>query len=462
MNLNTAKNIIAALLIFTVIVVIHELGHFLLAKKNGIGVIEFSVGMGPRLVTLVKTEKGIQIRFLVSGEVFDKTPEWKNRTKYSWKLLPLGGSCIMVGEDELVEREDAFGKKGVWARISVIFAGPFFNFILAFIISLVVVGAKGIDTPKVIFVQEDRPGEEAGIQEGDEIVSIGGKSIIIGRDVDAYQQFDLMDKEVEVVLNRDGEEKKLTLNPVYETYLFGFSYEKKESEAVLTAVTQDMPFAQAGMKAGDVITGVNGETISSGSELNEYMQREKLDGREFTFTYERDGEEDTLSIAPVEYTGRTLGFYAGKYEKTNVLGGIRYSFTEVRYWITTTVRSVAQLVTGKISTKELAGPVGIVDMVGEVIEESEEIEKNQKEGISPVVLNILYMMMLLSANLGVMNLLPIPALDGGRLVFLLIEAVRGKPIDPEKEGIVHLVGFALLMILMVYVMYNDIVRIFTR
>lgn len=462
MNLDTAKNIIAALLIFTVIVVIHELGHFLLAKKNGVGVIEFSVGMGPRLVTLVKTEKGMQVRFLVSGEVFDKTPEWKNRTKYSWKLLPLGGSCIMVGEDELVDREDAFGKKGVWARISVIFAGPFFNFILAFIISLVVVGEKGVDTPEVFFVQEDRPGEEAGIQVGDEIVSIGGKSIDIGRDVDAYQQFDLMDEEVEVVLLRDGKERKLTLNPVYETYLFGFSYEKKTSEAVLTAVTQDMPFAQAGMKAGDVITGVNGETISSGSELNEYMQREKLDGREFTFTYEREGKEDTISIAPVQYTGRTLGFYAGNYEKTNALGVVRYSFKEVRYWITTTIRSVVQLVTGKISTKELAGPVGIVDMVGEVIEESEALEKDKKEGIPPVVLNILYMMVLLSANLGVMNLLPIPALDGGRLVFLLIEAVRGKPIDPEKEGIVHLVGFALLMILMVYVMYNDIVRIFTR
>ncbi len=456
MNLDTAKNIIAALLIFTVIVVIHELGHFLLAKKNGIGVIEFSVGMGPRLITLVKTEKGVQVRFLVSGEVFEKTPEWKDRTKYSWKLLPLGGSCIMVGEDELVEREDAFGKQGVWARISVIFAGPFFNFILAFIISLVIVGAKGVDTPEVIYVQEDRPGQEAGIEVGDEIVSIGGKSIGIGRDVDAYQQFDLLDKEVEVVLNRDGEEMTLTLNPVYETYLFGFSYEKKESEAVLTAVTQEMPFAQAGMKAGDVILEVNGESISSGVELNEYMQRERLDGREFTFRYRRDGKENTVTVEPVEYTGRTLGFIAGSYEKTNALGVVRYSFTEVRYWITTTIRSVIQLVTGKISTKELAGPVGIVDMVGEVIEESE------KDGISQVVLNMLYMMVLLSANLGVMNLLPIPALDGGRLVFLLIEAVRGKPIDPEKEGIVHLVGFALLMLLMVYVMYNDIVRIFTR
>ena len=132
---------------------------------------------------------------------------------------------------------------------------------------------------------------------------------------------------------------------------------------------------------------------------------------------------------------------------------MKYSLVEVKYWIETTVASLGQLITGKISTKELSGPVGIVDTVGTVLDQSTSY------GMRVVVLNMLIMSVLLSANLGVMNLLPLPALDGGRLVFILIEAVRGKPVSRDKEGYVHFAGFILLMLLMVFVMYNDIVRI---
>ena len=131
-------NILVALLIFTVIVVIHELGHFLLAKKNGVGVPEFSVGMGPRIITVAKGKKGFIFKFLCSQKFFDDNPDWQNCTKYSWKLLPIGGSCAMVGEDEINEAENSFNMKGKWARFSIVFAGPFFNFILAFVFSIII------------------------------------------------------------------------------------------------------------------------------------------------------------------------------------------------------------------------------------------------------------------------------------------------------------------------------------
>ena len=132
---------------------------------------------------------------------------------------------------------------------------------------------------------------------------------------------------------------------------------------------------------------------------------------------------------------------------------MQYSLIEVKYWIETTVASLGQLVTGNMSMMEVSGPVGIVDTVGTMINETSKI------GLKEMWLSILYMAVLLSANLGVMNLLPLPALDGGRLVFILIEAVRGKPVDREKEGYIHFAGFVLLMLFMVFVLYNDVIKI---
>lgn len=168
-------NIIAALLIFTVIVVIHELGHFLLAKKHGVGVPEFSVGMGPRIITFAKTKKGPVCRFFCSQKKFDAYEDWQDVTKYSWKLLPIGGSCAMVGEDEDNDAEDSFNTKGVWARFSIVFAGPFFNFILAFVFSVIILANNGIDIPRVLAAYDNQPASEAGIKKGDVIRRINGK-----------------------------------------------------------------------------------------------------------------------------------------------------------------------------------------------------------------------------------------------------------------------------------------------
>ncbi len=454
-------NIIAALLIFTVIVVVHEFGHFLLAKKNGIEVTEFSVGMGPRLITAVKTAEKFEVKFLCSQKAFDEREEWKHITKYSWKLLPLGGSCAMVGEDMDDDSEGSFNSKGVWARFSVIFAGPFFNFILAFVFSVIILGNSGVDIPRVIQVYEGQPAEAAGIEEGDLVKRINGHKITIGREIDTYQQLHpLTGEDVSVLIERDGKEQEIKISPTYRTYLYGFLYSSTETaSAELSDITEDSAAEEAGLKKGDLILSVNGTEIQSAGDLSKTMNQIKSKGGETLFVVKRDGEEKEISVVPREYEGQTLGFYAGDDVKMGPLGVLKYSFIEVKYWIETTIASLGQLVTGKLSANDMSGVVGIVDSVGGVIDQSVEYGRQRNEVFRVVAINMLYMAVLLSANLGVMNLLPIPALDGGRLVFIIIEAIRGKPIDREKEGFVHIIGFVLLMLLMVFVMFNDIIKI---
>lgn len=340
-------SIILALLIFSVIVIVHELGHFLLAKYNGITVTEFSVGMGPRLLS----------------------HEWGG-TRYSLKLLPFGGSCMMVGEEEESDDEGSFGSKSVWARIAVVAAGPIFNFLLAFALSVIIVANIGYDDT-VIDVTPGYPAAEAGMQDGDQIVRMGGSRTYVYREISLF-------------------------NSLYQ-------------------------------------------------------------GRTAEVTYRRGGEEYTVQLVPLKDES---GYYRYGFEKVNVrtrgnvLQTLGYSFAELRYWLKATLESLLKLVQGQVGLNDMSGPVGIVNAIGDTYEES------RTDGWYYVTLNMIIMSILLSVNLGVMNLLPIPALDGGRLVFLLIEAVRGKALPQEKESMVHFVGFMLLMGLMVVVLLNDIRQIF--
>lgn len=340
--------IIIAFIVFGVVVFIHELGHFLLAKLNGIRVDEFSIGMGPKIWSKVVGE-----------------------TRYCLKILPLGGSCMM-GEDDAEDlSEGSFNSKSVWARISVIAAGPVFNFILAFIFSVILVARVGYDAPIISGTVPGYSAEEQGLQEGDRIVRMNGKKINIWREVTYYNMFHA-GKTVDLVYERDGERHEVTVTP------------KMDED-------------------GNYLLGV----VSS-----------------------------------------------GEYQKANLGTALQYGAYEVKFWICTTVESLKQLVTGAVGMDQISGPVGIVNVVDTTYQESKQY------GFEVVLLQLMNIGILLSANLGVMNLLPIPALDGGRLVFLIIEAIRGKRISPEKEGFVHMIGFVLLMVLMVFVLFNDVMRIF--
>ena len=194
---------------------------------------------------------------------------------------------------------------------------------------------------------------------------------------------------------------------------------------------------------------------ADGEAYDAYLQEHPLSDEPVEITYVRDGLDYTATITPQEYRTPVLGFsYNLGYQKANGLEVLKYGTLEVKYMIRTTLLSLKQLVTGGLGFKDLSGPVGVADAIGTTYEES------KSEGALMLWMNMLNMAVLLSANLGVMNLLPLPALDGGRLVFLVIEAIRRKPINREVEGMVHFAGLMLLMALMVVVMYNDILKIF--
>ena len=429
-------NIFWAIVIFSLVVIIHEFGHYFFAKKGGIKVNEFSLGMGPRLFS-----------FDAAG------------TKWSVKLLPIGGSCMMEGEDEASDDEGAFANKSVWVRIWTVFGGPLFNFILAFVLSLFVIGAVGVDKSSIVSVISGYPAQQAGLRAGDVITKINGSHINLGREVSSYFVFHpLSDKDVTVEVKRGSEKLSFDVKPQEkERFYLGFTYSAGDGEARIDSVTDDGSLKEAGAKSGDVITAVNGTEIKSGTELSNYFNASPLDGKEVKLTLKKadTGNTEEITVTPKSAgSSYTLGLVSNTArEKVGIVGTLYYSLNETKYVVATTIETLKMIVTGRVKAKEIAGPVGIVNMIGNSYEQS------KSEGIIVVLLSMASISILISANLGVMNLLPIPALDGGRLVFLIIEAVRGKPVDPDTEGRVHFVGFVLLMLLMVVVLFNDILRI---
>ena len=427
--------ILIAIIIFSAIILFHEFGHFLFAKLNGISVTEFSLGMGPRLWSFQKGE-----------------------TRYSLKLLPLGGSCAMVGED--TDEEDipgSFNSAPVWGRISVVAAGPIFNFILAFVIAVIIVGFVGYDPAEVLAVDKNSAAAEAGLQNGDIITEYDGYHVDLAKDLYVYMYLNDLNEgdTVSLKVRRDGMTETISYTPdVSVRYLLGFNRSDASSMTVESLI-DGMPLQEAGLQPGDTITAINGVEIADGEAYDAYLAEHPLSSEPVEITYDRDGLDYTATITPKEYRTPQLGFsYNLGYTKTSGLQILKYGALEIKYMIRTTLLSLKELVTGQLGFQNLSGPVGVVDAIGTTYEES------KSEGIMMLWMNMLNMAVLLSANLGVMNLLPLPALDGGRLVFLIIEAIRKKPINREIEGRIHFAGLMALMVLMVVVMYNDILKIF--
>lgn len=428
--------IIIAVIIFSAIILFHELGHFLLAKKNGIEVVEFSLGMGPRLLSTVK-----------------------GGTRYSLKLLPLGGSCMMLGEDDEDQRPGTFNSAGVWARFSVIAAGPIFNFILAFVFSVIIVALIGYTPAFVAAVQEDSSAAESGLQAGDRIKEFDGYHIDIREDLSTYIAImGVPEDKVDLVVERDGKDVNISYKPeVTQTFLMGFNRASTELDKPVEvgSLIEGMPLEEKGVVAGDIITSINGVKIANGADYAAYIEENPLNGEPVEITYEHRGASHKISITPESYSNVSLGFqYQVEREKGSSVQTLKYAALEVKYWIRTTLLSLKELITGHYGIKDLSGPVGVVDVIGDTYEQS------KADGTLWVWVNMLNMAVLLSANLGVMNLLPIPALDGGRLIFIIVEAIIHRPLNRQVEGMIHFAGMVLLMLLMAVVMYNDVLRLF--
>ena len=347
------------ILILAVIVFVHEYGHFIIARLNGIEVVEFTVGFGPKLIGW-KTKHG---------------------TKISIRLIMLGAACVFDdldadrGDEDLATMlaNSSFRKAGVWQRIATTFAGPLFNLLLAFVLGLFLMNYIDMPDTTIVHVNPQGAAYEAGMRDGDKIIKINHSRVYL-------------------------------------------------SPEVSTAV-----------------------------ELGY--------GKPLTIVYEHEGERIKVDVVPKmneEYGRFMIGVEFGGQPKTEktVFGIVSSSYQYVRYMVKMTFSSFRMLLTGQAGVAELAGPVGAAQIVGEEYDSAKEM------GTLAVVVSMLNIALLLSANIGIVNLFPIPAFDGGKLLFLFYEVIRGKPASAKVEGTIQLVGIALLLILFVVVMYNDIARLF--
>lgn len=344
--------IIIAVLLFGIIVFIHEFGHFFTAKLSGIKVNEFAIGMGP---TLFKFQKG--------------------ETQYSLRLFPIGGFCAMEGEDSASDDQGAFGNKPVWKRIIVVVAGAVMNILLGVILMMILLGQQpAFSSTTIAKFMDGSATQAAGLQAGDQFYSVNGYRVYVDRDL-SFALGTADPESVDLVMVRDGQ--KIAFNNVK------FNTREVDGKPLLTL---DFYVEAIDKNVGTLITKAAADTVS------------------------------TVRLV----------------------------------WV-----SLIGLITGKYGFNDIAGPVGAASAISQVA------SAGLKESFGAAVNNILMMMMIITVNLGIVNLLPLPALDGGRLVFLVIEGIRRKPVNPKYEGWIHAAGFALLIGLMIIVTFSDVLRLFT-
>ncbi len=420
------STVIAFIIIFGALVFFHELGHFIFAKRAGILCREFAIGFGPKLLAFRKGE-----------------------TLYTVRLLPLGGYVRMAGEDpEMVELKPGH-------RIGLMFDDN------EQVNKIILNNKDKYPDLRVIEVEEadlERGLMIKGYEDGDgetlKTFSVSRNACIVENGVETLiapydRQFHSKTLWQRTTTIFAGPAANFVLAFVL-FVLIGLIQGIPTNEPKLGELTPDGAARAAGLQEGDIVHSISGAEVSSWEDIVEIVQ--KNPNKEVEFFIERDGKEMVIPVTPKEHkvNGETIGLI-GVYTPTemSVLQSITNGAKEVYVMTVEIFKVLGKLVTGQFSIDALAGPVGIYAATDTVA----------KDG------GILYLMKwtgLLSINLGIVNLLPIPALDGGRLMFFAVEALRGKPLDRHKEGLVHFIGFALLMLLMLVVTWNDIQRFFLK
>ncbi len=376
---------LVTVLLFLLMVSLHEFGHYIVARIFNFKILEYAIGFGPK--------------------IFKKE---KNSILYTIRAIPLGGFCQFEGEDEKSDDPRAFSNRPVWQRILVVLAGGIFNIILGFVVFVILLPSLSpVATNVVENAVEYSYLSEAGVQKGDEIIEINGKKISFYNDISLYTQSLQKDDMLSITIRRNGEKKKINVPASEQTVIYNYLDDGVECKVL-----------------------VNGnETVRTVPYSESLKKQEDLIGKSQTQTRYLLG----ITVQSEDITFKNIW---------------KYAFDNTKFVVKLVYNSLWDMIRGKADISQMSGPVGIVKEVNTAV--------NQESYSLIYVLNLLA---LLTINLGVFNLLPFPALDGGRVFFMVVELIRRKPIPPEKEGIVHAIGMILLLALVVFISFNDIVKL---
>lgn len=417
------ETVLAFIIIFGALVFFHELGHFLFAKRAGILVREFAIGMGPKILGITKGE-----------------------TLYTVRLLPIGGYVRMAGEEMDAIHIQAGHRIGVLLNKEGLATKVIMNQKTMYP-DILFLEVEEADLEKELYIKgydEDEKFVRIEVAR-DAVVEENGKETILAPHDRQFHSKSVGHRFMTILAGP-------LFNFILAFFIFtaiGLMQGIPTNEPVITEVAEDSPAEAAGMQDGDLVTAISGDAIASWNELVEIVQENA--GNPLEFEVERSGEPLAFTITPEvsEESPEKVGVIGVLYQsplENDFFGSFAYGAEQTVFWFKEIIRLLGMLVTGQFTIDALSGPVGIYKTTEEVA----------KYGI----FTLMSWAGMLSINLGIMNLLPLPALDGGRLMFFILEAVRGKPVDSQKEGMVHFVGIMLLMLLMIVVTWNDIQKFF--
>lgn len=399
------------------LILIHEAGHLIVAKLCKVKVNEFAIGFGPTIFSKQGSE-----------------------TKYALRLIPLGGFCSMEGEEHRSESKGSFSEASVPKRIAIVAAGATVNIVFGLLVYFILMASTGNYVTNIVDNSLDGyVAQQIGLKQGDKIVQINNKKINNRYDLNKILEKS-KGEEIQIKVERNGQILEYTVKPTEEKNKYTGMYIDEKCKIV--TVDKDSPAKKQGIQANDKIIKINDEKING--DVNKALKiiHQKGIGT-MLLTVERGKEELKIELTPDYVSSYYVGVTLKPAEDT-FINHIIYAGIETKEFACSIIDNLKSLFSGKVGVDQMMGPVGISEVVAKT------------NGLQEFV----YMLALISLSLGVTNLLPIPALDGGKILILIIEAIRRKPLKQELEINLQLLGFSILIALSIYITYNDIIRIY--